>query len=228
MAINDFKFHGDYPVDQLMFLRSGSATVPDGTMDFIPGISVGHGLPFTPLPLLTWSNTSDFAIANVWMDASMSSTFFTTAVGQQYDISAGTTNVDIMRYNNSGASKSLYYRIICFAPSDAGVDSEVLETATQDNMFILNGDYNYMKLAFAGKLTSGSNTFNHNLGYTPRVFAWQKTGTSYSPIIAATLSDADPTGAGGQTNGVYIGDNIIKWLNPSTYSEIEYRIYMES
>jgi hypothetical protein len=223
----NFSVNTDSPIDQLMFLASGSATVSNGTTDFIPGISVAHSLPFAPLPLLTWSNTSDFAIVNIWFDAAVSSTFFTTATGQQYEISADTTNVKINRYNTSGSDKTLYYRFICFAPSDADVDSEVLETATNDNGFILNTDNNYMKLGFIGKLVD-STPFSHNLGYTPRVLAWQKTGTSYSPIIAASLVDTDATGAGGQTEGLYIDDTVIKWLNPSTYDEIEYRIYMES
>ena len=225
---NNLLLTTDYPIDQLIFLKEGSVTVPDATDDITPGISIPHGIPFAPLPLLSWSNTSDFAITNTVFDAALSSTIFTTGVGQQYDVSANGTNVLIDRYNRSGSSKTLYYRIIAFATSNADENSEIAETATYDNEFILSTDYNYMKLMFTGKLTTGLNSFTHGLGYTPRVFAWQKTGSSYSPLIAAQLIDIDPTGSVGATSGLYVNDTVIKWLNPNTYSEIEYRIYAEA
>lgn len=221
------KFTSDYPIEKVMFLTSGSASVPNSTVDLTPGISIPHGLPFTPLPEIVWSNTSDFSIANVRGDSAYNSSAFTTGAGQLYAVSADATNVYITRYNNSGSTQTLYYRITCLAPSDASEESVVNFTANSADKFVFNSDYNYMKLFKAGKLTSGSNTYAHGLGYIPRVRAWYGLSGSYSPDIFAQMIDTDPTGGGGQTSGVHITSTQIIWLNPSTYDDIEYRIYLD-
>jgi hypothetical protein len=189
-----------------------------------PGITIAHNLPFTPMPILVWSNTSDFAICYENRDADYVSNSFTTGAGQFYTISADATNVGITRYNLSGASKTLYYRIFCFQPTGVD-DSEVPATNTSGDEFILNTDYNYMKLVKAGTLTSSTKTYSHGLSFTPRVQLWASIGATTYRLLAAQLIESDPTGSGGATSGVFIDSTKIEWLNPNTFDVVHYRIY---
>lgn len=216
-----FLLDSDYPMDKIIYMTSGSVSVPNTTSAF-PGITIPHGLPFTPLAILQWSNTSDFAITNEYRDADYVSTVFTTFAGQYYSVYANATNIYIDKYNLSGATKTLYYRVFCFQPSDASETSVVPSTENQGSKFILNTDYNYMKLFYAGILTTVANTYTHNLGYVPRVQIWEQTGTTTSRnILGQEISIA------AQSSGVHITDTQIVWLNPSTYDKIYYRIYVD-
>lgn len=224
--LNNFLLNSDYPLDKVIYISTGSSSVPDSTSDTI---SFAHDLPFTPLSVLIWSNTSDFTISNEFRDAEYISNSFTTGAGQYYSCSADATNIIINRYNFSGSAKTLYYRIFCFQPSDASIDSVVPSTEVLGDNFIQNTDYNYMKLAYSGILIRGVNdTFSHDFGYVPRVRVWEQTGTMISSLIAAQEINTDPTGSLGETSGVYIGDNDLVWLNPNTYDKIHYRIYGET
>ncbi len=224
------KFTSDYPADMVMFLTSGSATVPNGTFDALPGITIPHGLPFVPLPRIVWSNTPDFAVANTFSDSALYGTGFTSSAGQQYIVTATATDVRIQRYNNSGSSKTVYYRIYCFAQSDTDVNSEVEFTKNSADKYIFNSDYNYMKLLKTGRLTPGAPVYTHGLGYTPRVLVWGVvTGVNSfaDPNVQAQIISTDPAGSSGITSGVFIDNNNITWLNPNTFSKVEYRIYLD-
>jgi len=216
-----FLLDSDYSMDKIVYMTSGSVSVPNTTSEF-PGITIAHGLPFKPLAILQWSNTSDFAITNEFRDADYVSTINTTLAGQYYAVHANATNILIDKYNLSGATKTLYYRVFCFQPSDASETSVVPATENQGSNFVLNTDYNYMKLFHAGILTSVSPTFSHNLGYVPRVQIWEQTGTTTSRNISG-----QEISIAAQSTGVHITDTQIVWLNPTTYDKIHFRCYLD-
>jgi hypothetical protein len=110
--------------------------VANTTNDGSPGIITAHSLPFTPLLILQWSNTSDFTVTNELQDAEYVGNTFTTGAGQSYLISSDATNANITRYNFSGSSQTLYYRMFGFMPSDANADSEVPSTSNLGSPFI--------------------------------------------------------------------------------------------
>lgn len=222
----NFLLNTDYPLDKVVYITSGSATVANATvdLDLSTAIRIAHGLPFRPLPILLWSNTSDFAITNEQRDADYLADAFGAGAGQYYLVHADATNIYIKRYNQSGGSKTLYYRIFCFLPSDADEDSVAPSTQVSGSDFVLNTDYNYMKLFHDGILTTTGNTYTHNLGYVPRVQVWEETAdTTVSRLVLAQ----DISGGVGNT-GVYITDTQLVWVNPGTYSGIHYRIYCDA
>lgn len=221
----NFLLNTDYPMDKIIFVTSGSAVVPNNTMDGSPEITISHNLPFTPLPILIWSNTADFSICFENRDNEFVSNSFVTGAGQFYSIESDSTNIGIRRYNLSGSSKTLYYRVFCFQPSDADIDSEVPATNTGTGSFVLNTDYNYMKLIKSGILTSSTKIYSHNLSFVPRVQIWAKASGFVFRDIQTSLVESDPTGSGLITSGVFIDNTKIEWLNPNTFDEIHYRIY---
>lgn len=220
----NFLVSSDYPQDKIIFLYESSMTVTDSTID---SINIPNTLGFAFLPLLVWSNNSNFSISNTLADNAYYTSAFTTAAGQSYEATCDSSNINISRYNFSGSTQTVYYRVYGFPPSGLSNTTDVLGTANSGDRFILDTDNNYMKLFHAGKLTTTDKTYTHALGYTPRVLIWGLAGGIYTYNIGGLLVDTDPTGAGALTGGVTINTSQIEWLNPASFTEVEYRIYAD-
>ncbi len=230
MSVKNFLLNSDYPLDKVVWNKQDLIVVPADTDDsFTPGITIPHGLPFTPLPVLTWSNSSDFSTSyNDWEETYADSAVngAMPAIGQQYTISADATNIYITRYNWGVGLKGLYYRIYCLMPSNASADSLVPYTQTQGANFVLNTDMNYMKLVNAGIfIYNGVASYNHNLGFVPRVFFWMEANGLIGYFITTQVISSDPTGSGGLTTGLRVSSSSLEWVNPSGYEKLHYRIY---
>lgn len=223
----NFLLNTDYPMDQIVFLKEGSMVRGDGIFT----INIPHGLPFTPLPEMVWSHTADFAICQTGPDESYFDNQWTTMVGEYYNVLADDTNIIIQGNNNSGSTKTIYYRIWAFAPSTASLDSVVPSTTNSGDNFILNTDYNYMKLAYSGYLSSaggGVKSFSHNLGYVPRVKTWNiASELAYQNNFNQIIS-IDPDGSVGYSIGTHITSTQLVMMNNSVNDGIEYRIYYDS
>lgn len=217
--VSGFVINSDYPLDKLVLVESGSFTIADSTFDSI--VLLSHSLPFLPLPILLWSNTPDFTVTNTNMDLAMALSSFGSSVGQQYSAYPVGSSIEVNRTNTSGSSKTVYWRLFAFPPSTASEDSIVPATASEGDDWILNLDFNYMKLVKSTVLTSSSNSYDHNLGYVPVVMAW---GDGDASVFAQEISP-DPSSA---STGVHVTANSVTWLNPSTYAAIEIRIYAET
>lgn len=213
----NFLLNTDYPMDKIIYMTSGSVIVDNNTNDTIELIK--HGLPFTPLAYLVWSNTDDFNISFLNTDdVSYPSTTY-----QLYSVYSTSESIFMNRFNTTGSTKTVYYRIFCYAPSTADVDSAIEPTATASRNFIINTDYNYFKLAYSGVL-DGVASFNHNLGYVPQALVWQEAtnGNIYS------VSQASTGTANIQRNGIYITNTTIGYIYPSSSSlKHHYRIYID-
>lgn len=169
-----FLSNSDYPVDKIVYLKEASYT-------FDPAVSFGdvtipHGLPFTPLPVLQWSFNADFGVAYEDNTGPFPGPYgfpFTFTLVIQAD----STNIKI-RSNSTIGAQLAYVRLFCFAPSD--YTGEVASTASVGDSFVLNSDNNYMKLVDSGKVSvasGGTATVAHSLGTYPHVLAWLETST---------------------------------------------------
>ena len=227
----NFLLNSDYPVDKIVYKTEDSASVPANTDDNVSaGITIAHGLPFTPLPELIWSNSSDFSVtSNTWDEtyAVSSGGGAMPPDGQYYTITADDTNLYIFRYNWGVGAKTLYYRIFCFMPSTASEDSDIDGTANNASNFILDTDNNYMKVAATGRLVSGgTESYSHGLGFVPRVRYWTETSGTIGWRVTNQLIESDPTGTT-STTGLIIDSTDLTWLNPNSFDYLHYRLYAD-
>lgn len=176
----DFLLNSDYPLDKVIYLKSGSAPM-DGSSFF----QFAHGLPFKPLLDMTWSYTADF-----------STTYFNgtgpVGVSGLYDlqlyVASDNTNVYISAAGGVAPLTTVYYRIFGLQPDDAP-NAMIAPTISSTDDFNLNSSYNYTKLLSTGSVAiSGSVNIvvPHNLGYIPQVQVWQDVSAGWMELVSDT------------------------------------------
>lgn len=228
-AARQMLISSDYPMDKVVYRHEDSIDVPAGTLT--DSIDIPHDLTFVPAPILVWSNTPDFSVTYTGGDAQLYSgqIIGSALAGQEYNASATSTNVIINLYNNSGSDQTVYYRVIALAPSSAPDSSVVPFTENADD-FVINTDFNYMKLYNTGRLTTDpDNEYSHNLSYTPRVWVWNDIldGDIIAPYIATSFINLPTIGPLTSSIGVYATENDLIWEEPGSYTGIPYRIYLD-
>ncbi len=199
----NFLLSTDYPTDLIAFLKSGSVTVPPWD-----GVSIAHGLNFTPLCMGSFSLSSSFSSS------------------RDFGIALYSPDLSLELYSNSTHIKiesthwedvHIHYRILGFAPSD--YTGEVSPPAT-NTPWALNTDFNYMKIHKKGILHNVSSTqvVHHGLGYKPMVLAWRENANgTYREYIA----DTD-----GTYKEINITDTEVRFKSGgNTIPKIHYRIY---
>jgi len=166
----NFRFTSDYPMDMIIYLKSGSFAVagyPDGGT-----VSFAHNLPATPLVNMVWSLSSTFDIC--YLSGSgpppQDATRF-TPFGVSADVSADATNISIAYNNSTDPAITIYYRIYGFEQSDGEDDYEF--TASSGDPFVFNTDYNYTKLF---ENTTGSPIIT-TLNYLPQTELFSEDGS---------------------------------------------------
>lgn len=168
MDAKHFLYSSDYQMPALVWSDYGSLTaIPAyGTKS----VTMTHNLPFVPLLLGVWSENSDFNpaydISNFIGPADINGNLELNACG------ANSLNVLVEAYNGANTPKTLYFKLIAFAPPDYDGDLPNIYDTTN---FMFNTDYNYPKIVKSGVVTlnSGSSTtINHNLGYVPQAKVW--------------------------------------------------------
>lgn len=215
-----FDLDTDYPLDKVIYIASGSGSI-SGSSDIV----FPHGLPFAPMTGFYWSLTPDFSVIyenNVGpFPSGNPSVTFTLQVA----IEADATNVTL-RGNGILGSTTIYYRVFGFQPDD--LDENLSSTSNQADQFILNTDYNYLKLLTADNVTlaaGASTTITHNLGYKPQVTGWfQYLGTIY-PLQFVSL---DPTGVAQNSSMEITDTTLVLYNGPILPSKFYYRIYLDS
>lgn len=216
---NSFLANSDYPMDKVVYLKSGSDVCDNHT------IVLAHGLPFAPLINGYWSFTSDFSTCYEFSSGTFPSPnpsfLFSRTVEVQY---ADTTNIRLPTTDLVGDSKPFYYRIFGFQPDDSNVLLPPL-MSSGDNFFI-DTDYNMMKLYQVGHVTVaplGSATVTHGLGYLPHMLLWVNQGsTGFTPITYGSDSTIDTI-----TNEVTTTSVIFTNTNSFQSSRFDYRIYTD-
>lgn len=162
-------FSTDYPMPVLAWEHSGS--IADVGAVGTKSITIEHGLRFTPLLIGVWSTSSDFSpaydIANYLGGGVIN--------GQDMQLNqcgADDTNVYVEAFNASSSTKSLFFRLLAYAPPD--YDGEVPNISDTTN-FQFSTEYNYPKIVKAGSVTidaGDSAGITHELGYIPQAKVW--------------------------------------------------------
>ena len=205
--LRKFLFHSDYPMDKVVKIVSGAVTsVP--AYD-VKTVTISHGLPDRPYAIGTWSYSSSF---NDVKDFATDSGNYTTSY-----VYPGTnsTSLQVTAFNQSGSTRTFYYRCILLAPHDATGDYSPVSTS---NPTILNTDLNYFKIFKDGYTTGAS--VAHNLGYIPHVLAWYSSNGTVKPLVNPGFSPANnyPRVRVNET-GLY--------FNMGEAERIYYRIYLD-
>lgn len=220
-----FLANSDYPFDKVVYLKTGSYTVPNNTMG--ETVTIPHGLPFTPLIGGNWSLMSSFTVAYEYS----SGPFPSSALGYLFDtitnVYADATNIYVSADNLNASAKTIYYRIFGFQPSTD--ESDVPGIASQGDSFLFNSGYNYTKLYLSGYVdtpaTSGSSVnvaVLHDLGYIPQISAWVSNSTYVAPV-GSSHTFASTTLA--SANSSYLNFTV----KPFTSAQrAYYRIYLDS
>jgi hypothetical protein len=217
MANSDFLIQSDYPMDKIVYITSGSIPI-DGFPHTIP-----HGLPFVPLLGGYWSLTPDFAICYEFFSGDFPSGNAGYFFAHEVDILADATNVQLDTVDIAGGSKTAYYRVYGFEPSDSAVE---ITTPVGGDSFNINSDYNYMKLFMSGVVNPGTvstYTIDHNLGYIPQVHAWYTWLGDCVPMVRA-----GDTSSGQIMIQVTPTQIIMSNLFNLAVTRLDYRIYLDA
>lgn len=221
----NFLLTTDYPIDIIVYLNSGSATVPSPSGGL--QILVPHRFPFIPLVGGSWDITPSFNTNFDYSTGTIPSANPTAPFNVQLDISADATNVIIDTLNVSGSSAGIYYRIDALEPSDSHAD--IPFTASSGSPFILNTDNNYTKLFMEGVINavtpSSTQSIIHNLGYRPQVSAWTTDFLGIlRPVNLTSIIGGDPGNVAVKPTSTTV-DFIIG--SASNTVRIDYRIYID-
>lgn len=214
----DFLVTSDYPMDKIIYLKSGSVPI-----DGYPH-SISHNLPFTPLVGGYWSMTPDFSVCYEFSSGDFPSGNLGYIFGHSVDIECDSeTTIDLYTRDIAGGSKTCYYRIFAFEPSN--VNADISSPVSLSDEMVFNTDYNYMKLYMSGVVNPGTATtysITHGMGYKPRVMAWHNQFGYVTPIVrAGDTAGGDPC--------IIVDDEKITLNNrygiPIT--QFHYRIYLD-
>lgn len=208
----DFLLNTDYEMDKIVLVKTGSFTSTE---------EIDHGLSYTPLVFGVWSTDENFDNVNTlgWTDSSPQVGYTPALSVECY---ATSTKIKLTSAGNTN-NDTLYYRVYGFAPDGANYNSP--KTSTKASQFILNTDYNYLKLYKTGEFTTPNEEFKHNFGYIPQVMAWAEMNiggeTRIQPLeVASEYTDF----------GIIVTDQMIKaksLIVPGTVDKLYWRIYYD-
>lgn len=210
MDARNFLLSTDYPMPVICWEKSGS--VSNISAYAIKSTTVAHGLPFTPLIIGIWSESSNFTpcydISNNMGEASLNGNLTLNAIG------ANSTNVLVEAYNGASSKKTLYFKLWAFVPPDYVDEVPNIYDTTS---FQLSTDYNYPKIIQQGTVDIAKNTtatIPHELGYVPQAKVWGP-DMIYSNRVGFLQRIVRPSSAGGNY-GPYINSNNLYIRNNGT------------
>lgn len=231
----DFLLNTDYEMDKIIYFKEVKLTPNQYGV-----ATVTHNLGIAPLVTGVWSKNDSFnephALSGTSgvIDPSTSSYVMETIICHSDE-----TKITFTQYAgpvSSPTNFTFYVRIMCFEPY--GSHKNLPHTSKNANKFILNTDYNYLKLWEAGAkdTTYDPNlgqlapvTIEHNLGYHAQGLFWiESFGQNYHetiPITAWIIPNifTDKAGVESFTNKFIIYPPLV---SGSTH-KIQYRIYYD-
>lgn len=180
MAVDprNFLLNTDYPLDKIVYITSGSATV-----NFSDEITIAHGLGFAPLVFGIWSLDSDFSTSQEF--DMMSSDLYSSNYPYVTRLEADATNIYASFQNSEFVDETFYYKLFALEPTDSTADIAPTSSDASAASFVLNTDLNYLKLHSSGikVVSSAPDTVTHGLGYIPVVMLWQEGGGTHANSI---------------------------------------------
>lgn len=232
----DFLLSTDYEMDKIIYFKEQKIT-PDQNGFY----HISHSLGFVPLITGIWSKYADFNVCNHFSPQIQDPNTYDNPVATVSCLCEEDTIHLTLANRQSGSQVNFdyYVRLIGFEPSNLA--NNISPTSSAASEFILNTDYNYLKLFDKGFLTPDQNgdiTITHNLGYIPQALFWttlvdsnngrvesqeiQDVTMPYTNIFSPTESYSFPK------EGVEINSTQIKIHLPNpTYQRLDYRIYYD-
>lgn len=178
----NFLLNTDYEMDKIIYYKELTRTASSSTI-----ISIQHDLKTIPMVFGVWSNDPNFSNTHELGET----TDITIQSGTKYyhapcGADADYTNIYIDLDPYQGET-TFYIRIFGLEPHYREGDSinfygkKLPPTNKYAKKFILNTDYNYLKLLKAGRFLewdsqNGCNVYTHGLGYVPQVLEWASFG----------------------------------------------------
>lgn len=223
---SDFLFNSDYQVDQVVYLKSLHFTMGAGS--YGTGATVTHGLPFRPLPMGSWSTSSDFSSTVYEIGTEMRDSYGSVQVA--VDVLANETSIQAIGTNNTDSSVTVYLNIFCLAPPDWS-GGEIETTASDSNTFILSTDYNYCKLVKEDYIDVPQNTtvsVPHGMSTVPQALVWYVNTGGYVYQIPGSSLDGSSNASGSGDSWYYVDETNFTVINHSLITgstRVYYRIY---
>lgn len=212
----DFLLNTDYEMDKIIFYKELKYTVSTHTE-----ISVPHNLKVLPLVFGIWSYNADYTDAHE-IGGPVDSTNSPPCL-----ISSTATTLEIT-LNPRNSNTTFYIRVFGFESNYNGVSHAKLATTSKyAKNFILNTDYNYLKLLKSGNFldySSGTTKYTHNLGYAPYVMDWAIFENNYTPVSGFSyIRQPDYT----YTSGLFVTDKVIEYYEGLLLMHHETRLYAD-
>ena len=224
-----FLFATDFPIDKVVYKREFSASVPKAnSMADSQLYTFQHGLPFTPHCIGIYSDddfdtTYDFGNGPEFNDP----TFNSWSMQFGAVVESDSTEVRV-RAINWDTTRTFKFRIVGLAPNVTPSNSTDFKTTRVDD-FLLNTDYNYLKIFDQGSRTistNGTQTISHGLGYPPSILAFSE----YNGIVRRVSSE-NYVGIAGPTTRVSTTDSTLTLEVLDNFVSIpvtiHYRIYVD-
>lgn len=170
-AAKQMLLSSDYPLDKVIYMHSGSRTLP--AHDFAD-INISHGLPFTPLMAGSWTTSSNWDVSYEINSGPRANGNIIVNTG----LSSDSSQVTLSLSNTQPSSQTVYYRLYGLEPSTSSA-TVAPTVGIAANQFVMNTDYNYSKLFMSGTVSRGSSgtvSVTHGLGYRPQVDTWYDQG----------------------------------------------------
>lgn len=136
---------------------------------------IPHGLPFIPLLMGQWSESSDFNFAHDIASYTPTNTNESTWVYATSD----STNVTVTSLNATNSTKTFYYRLMGLAYPDFNGPVNPIE---YPGHFRYNSHYRYQQIYESG--VTAQTSVRHNLGYIPQARVWQLSNGVCEPSVA--------------------------------------------
>ena len=173
----DFLLNTDFEMDKIVYFKEAEL-MPDQ----FGGASISHSLGIAPLVFGVWSKTKDFAIPHAFCEAGFSEPATGKYVVETISCTSTESSINFIQYagtESTPAPFKFYVRIFGFEPSDS--HKNLPKTSFNADTFVLNTDYNYLKLYKKGvenivipsqAIAPSAITIKHNLGYRPQALFW--------------------------------------------------------
>lgn len=165
----NFRLNSDYPMDKIVYFHEDTVTL-SSSITIVPAKVIQHGLPFTPLLFCVLSEDN-------WQ-----TTLTEPSSSPMVIMVADGTKISFFTYKSGGGS--IKVRIYGFEPNES--TAELQTTSQYAATYMLNSDYDYLKLYMDSKITldsSGSGTITHNLGFVPIALGWFMYNDGGEPLV---------------------------------------------
>lgn len=227
MAISDFTLNTDYPIDKVVLALPITRTVPTATnMSESVMFVIPHTLGFAPLCTGVFSfdgwNTS-YAFGNGPYFFNSNFMMYMMEIGAVVESTA--TEIRILAIN-WGSSKSVQFRVVGLAPV---ITPEGMPTYSDQDDFVFNSDYNYMKIIDSGsrsRTNTGTHIVTHGLGYEPHVLVFSEFGG-----VTRRVSSENFIGVTGAATEASVSNNDLHLSVIDNFSGLNvtmhYRIYAD-